>query len=194
MHWILFFLLVIAFAPMRLIINVWHSTLTDVQVRIFLWGVGINLRFRMLRAEAGRQVLFIDRHDHARPIRARPGQVRQGVSLLRAFFRSDTARRLLLRHIDLQSLQIAFRLGLANAARTAVLTGAIQVLQQMVPERMRKRICVYARPDFVREETLTQARCIVFFHLGTLLITAAMALAAYWLERRARTPQTVKEA
>lgn len=196
MRWLLMGLLLMLAAPVRVIADVWHSAMTDVHARIYLWGLRSDLRLRILTENQHRRYFFIDSSGRAHPVHARPGQVRRSVSMLRTLLRSDRLRRMLLRHIDLQALHVAVRLGLSSAARTAMLTGVVQVLQRMLPPRLRRRVRIAAQPDFLHEETLTQARCIVFFHLGILLVAAAMALIAYWLERwqQARHPQTVKEA
>lgn len=194
MRWLLLGVLLAVITPVRIVTDVWHHAVTDVHARIYLWGVRMDLKLRILRENKDWKVLLLTRQGQFKELRAKPGLVRQSAVSLKTFLRSDKARRFLLRHVDVQALHAWLRLSLSNAARTAMLTGALQVLQGMLPPAVRKRVRIRIQPDFMQHETLLQARCIVFFRLGTLLMTVAMVLAAYWMERRASAPQKVKEA
>lgn len=123
--------------------------------------------------------------------RITPGMPAQPKPLLRSlgsFLRSDRIRRLL--RLDGQfRLQALLRLGLDDAARTAILTGLLQQAARFLPRQADIRI----QPEFIGRTRL-QARCIVFLHLGTLLITAAMLLTAYVLEGREHPQPQPKEA
>lgn len=103
--------------------------------------------------------------------------------------RTDKARRFLVQHVELIVFQAMLHLGLASAASTAVYTGLLQLVTQLLPPKTDIRI----QPDF-RRPTRVQFRCIVFFHLGTLLITAGMLLWAYLLEAREHPIPRSKEA
>lgn len=113
----------------------------------------------------------------------------QFMRILGTILRTDKARRFLLRHITLVRLQAGVRLSLQDAARTAVLTGLLQQLARLLPQRVEVRV----RPEFLGPTRL-QGRCILFFHLGTIIITAAMALTAYLLEAREHPQPHPKEA
>lgn len=113
----------------------------------------------------------------------------QLMRLIGTALRTDKARLFLLRHVTLVCIQALLRLGLRDAARTAVCAGLLQQLAQLLPERADIRI----QPDFL-SPTRLQLRCILFFHLGTLIITAGMALVAYLLEAREHPKPHPKEA
>lgn len=123
--------------------------------------------------------------------RIAPGMPAQPKPLLRSLgslWRSDRARRLL--RLDGQfRLQAMLHLGLDDAAYTALLTGLLQQLARFLPQQADIRI----QPEFIGRTRL-QVRCIVFLHLGTLLITAAMLLTAYVLEGREHPQPQPKEA
>lgn len=114
---------------------------------------------------------------------------RQFIRLIGTFLRTDKARRFLLHHIHLVRLQALLRIGLSDAARTALLSGFLQQIARMLPARADIRI----QPDFLTPSRL-QVRCILFFHLGTILIAAAMVLMAYLLESREHPAPQTKEA
>ncbi|MBQ8312639.1 MAG: DUF2953 domain-containing protein [Clostridia bacterium] len=119
------------------------------------------------------------------------GMPAQPKSLLRSLgtlLRSNHARRLFRMDSQLR-LQALLRLGLDDAARTALLTGLLQQAARFLPHQADIRI----QPDFLGRTRL-QARCILFTHLGTLLITAAMLLTAYLLEGREHPQPQPKEA
>lgn len=113
----------------------------------------------------------------------------QVMRLIGTFLRTNKARRFLLHHIHLVRLQALLRIGLNDAARTALLSGFLQQIARMLPARADIRI----QPDFLTPTRL-QVRCILFFHLGTILIAAAMVLMAYLLERREHPVPQTKEA
>jgi len=114
---------------------------------------------------------------------------RQFMRLVGTLLRTDKARRFLFRPIHLVRLQALLRIGLHDAAHTALLSGLLQQFARMLPAHTDIRI----QPDFLTPTHL-QARCILFFHLGTLLIIAAMVLAAYLLESREHPAPQAKEA
>lgn len=109
--------------------------------------------------------------------------------LVGTLLRTDKARRFLLRHIHLVCLQALLRIGLRDAARTALLSGLLRQFAPMLPAHADVRV----QPDFLAATRL-QARCILFFHLGTILIIAAMVFAAYLLESREHPAPQAKEA
>lgn len=109
--------------------------------------------------------------------------------IIGTLLRTDKARRFLMRHTQITTFQMLLHLGLPSAASTAVCTGLLQLVAQLLPPKADIRI----QPDFCRP-TRAQVRCIVFFHLGTLLITAGMLLWAYLLEAREHPIPRSKEA
>jgi len=108
---------------------------------------------------------------------------RQLAKLFRIILRTERSRRFLHRHVKIIRLQALLCLGLSDAARTAVLTGFLQQLTYLLPDKADVRV----QPDFLAPTRL-KLRCILFFHLGTIFITAAIALAAH-LPRTCRRPR-----
>lgn len=106
----------------------------------------------------------------------------------KVFGRADHARRFLLKHIRLEEATLRLRLGLADAARTASVTGLIRCLSVAVPPALRRRVTVLAQPDFLSDQVAVSARCIVRVRLGTLLITGFMAALAFAMQRSAQPP------
>lgn len=113
----------------------------------------------------------------------------QFMRILGTLLRTDKARRFLFRHTHLLCLQALLRIGLHDAARTALLSGLLQQFTRILPAHADVRI----QPDFLTPTRL-QARCILFFHLGTILIIAAMVLTAYLLESREHPASQTKGA
>lgn len=146
---------------------VWDKGLS---VGIKVWGLG---RARPVATPASNQ--------------ASSGQ--RFLRILGTLLRTDRARRFLFRHVDIISVQGLLRLGLQSAAFTAVYAGLLQILAQLLPGKADIRV----QPDFLHPTRL-QLRCIVFFHLGTLLITAGMTLWAYYLETHEHPAPHPKEA
>ena len=94
--------------------------------------------------------------------------------------RTNHARRFLCKHITLVKLQAMLHLSLADAANTALATGMLRQIASLLPANADVRI----HPDFLHASSRLQARCILFFHLGTIVIAAGMVLLAWLLERR----------
>lgn len=113
----------------------------------------------------------------------------QRMRLLGTLLRTNHARRFLLRHTQLISFQALLRPGLQDAASTALLTGFLRQLSSLLPSKADVRI----QPNFTGTTQL-QARCILFFHLGTILVTAVMVLCAYVAESREHPLPHSKEA
>lgn len=99
--------------------------------------------------------------------------------LLALFRQADKARHYLLSHTKLERLDAHILLRTEDAARTALLTGAVRPLTQLPGSKI--RICV--QPDFFRPHSTLQLRCIIRWKLGTLLLTSMMLLAAYIRQR-----------
>lgn len=162
---LLLLLLLTFIAPVRLTL-LWDGGLTVIPS---IWGITFRPRITPA-AEA------------AHP----PAQV---LRIIGTALRTDRARRLLRKHVRLVTLQAMVHLSLTDAARTAVLTGLARQLAGLLPPQADVRIL----PDFTGG-TRVQARCIVFFHLGTILIIGVMVLWAYLLEAREHPQPQPKEA
>lgn len=159
-------LLVVFITPVQLTLH-WQQGL---ELRLRLWGVCLSRR--VPPPSTGQGV---------------PHQ--QFMRLLGTVLRTNKARRFLLRHTQFIRLQALISLGLQDAASTAILTGLLRQLAPLLPPKADVRV----QPNFIGP-TRVQARCILFFHLGTILITAAMGLAAYLLESREHPTPHPKEA
>ncbi|MBQ7851137.1 MAG: DUF2953 domain-containing protein [Clostridia bacterium] len=114
----------------------------------------------------------------------------QAIALLR---RADKTRRFLLRHTHLETLHARVQLGMSNAARTALLTGAARALTVMLPVPWRSRVRLHIQPDFIHDRTALQLRCIIRVKLGTLLITSAMLLAAFAAEKAVKAREAFRQ-
>ena len=97
-----------------------------------------------------------------------------GQRYLSALRSSDRAKAFLKRHTHIARLDALVLLRTGDAARTALLTGILRSITAAVPRR-RVRICI--QPDFFRDHSTVQIRCIIRWKLGTLLLTAGMLLA-----------------
>lgn len=159
-------LLVLFITPVQLTLH-WQQGL---ELRLSLWGIRLTRRVPP-------------------PSRGQGVPHQQFMRLLGAVLRTDRARRFLLRHTQFIRLQALISLGLQDAAATALVTGLLRQLAPLLPRKADVRV----QPNFIGP-THVQARCILFFHLGTILITAGMGLAAYLLESREHPAPHPKEA
>lgn len=162
-------LLVLLVTPLRcqLDLQVTHSV--RFRLHLFIWGIP----------------LLIDHSHQARPLPPpSPSGARQGIQLLRLSPHLRRPLQFLLRHTQWQTLQAQVLLSLHNPASGAVLCAFLQQISSLVAHKIthRARICVL--PDICRDESILALRCIIFLHLGTLVIAAVMALAA-WKETQA---------
>lgn len=154
--------------------------ITPVQVTL-RWQEGLHIGLRVWGVGIPRPAA-----KKAKPQGAHPGQA---MCLVKTALRADRARRFLWRHTRLVRLQALVTIGLQDAAGTALVTGLLRQLAALLPSNTDVRV----EPCFVGPSRV-QARCILFFHLGTILITAGMGLAAYLLEVRHHPLSRPKEA
>lgn len=154
--------------------------ITPVQLTLH-WQQGLDVCLRVWGIRLHRQV--------PPPAKGQGIPHQQFMRLLGTVLRTNKARRFLLKHTQLICLQALVCLGLQDAAATAVLTGLFRQLTPLLPKRADVRV----QPNFLGP-TQVQARCILFSHLGTILITAAMGLAAYFMESREHPTPHPKEA
>ena len=155
------------------------------------WGIGPDLRWRMEKTQQGHRLIRLGKSGAPKP---RAIQGKTTVRMLQALLRGNRARQLLFRGLSLQQLDVALSVSLDNAARTALTAGTLQSLWRALPCQWRRRARLQVRPDFLNQQGGVQARCMVFSHLGTLLITAAMLLLSYAMERAAHPAHPAKEA
>ena len=181
----------IIITPVRIAADIRFDRQTDADVTLRVWGVGHTFRIRTVRDRTGRHIILLPQKPLSPPRKAPDQQVQRGMILLGAFLRSNHARRYLARHIHVEKLHASVHLALSDAAKTASITGLLNGLVSLIPCRYRDRVRIRVMPDFFHDHITAGSRCILFSHLGTLLITAAMMLIALTLEAREhRHPQT----
>ncbi|MBQ8556329.1 MAG: DUF2953 domain-containing protein [Clostridia bacterium] len=163
-----------------------------VQARILLrfWGLSRTWRLRLVRTAQGHRLILAGQEGPPKPMHAGDIHGSRAERILGALRRADKARSFLLRHIQLRSLDALVQLRTGDAARTAILTGALRSACCLLPSPWQRRMHLRIVPEFFREHSTLQTRCILFFRLGTIIITTAMVLAAYLTQ----PAPTVKEA
>lgn len=147
-----------------------------------VWGLPFTLRTRTRRTRAGHRITILPRRQGERPHDAPPERVRSGLILLGALLRSNHGRAILWRGV--RRVDVAARLSLSDAARTAVASGALSGTFRTLPQEVRRRIHLRVTPDFFAQGGQVSGKCILFFHLGTLLAAAALLLSATMLEAK----------
>ena len=188
--WLILVLLLLI-TPLQARLTLRHAARTEGVLTLRAWGFSRDLRFRVAPTAQGRQLILEGKRVH--PVQAQPAQLRSALVSVGTFLRSDRARKFFLRHVELQELSISTQLCLDNAARTAMITGVFRTLYSLLPPAWRRRVRLYAAPDFLHTSSSAYLRCILFTHLGTLVITAAMLLIAWMLERREHRSDRPKE-
>jgi len=180
MWWILLILLLAA--PVRIQADIrWTEALT-VELLTRIWGLPLRRKLQILPTGKGHRMLM--QTENHQPHEPAADKLRRGMAALGTLLRTDRARRSLLRAIRLDRLDAQITVGLSDAAATALLTGLAAGLVRLLPPGMRKKTRIRLQPDFLQGKTSVLARCIIFFHLGSLLPAAAMALAAALSEAR----------
>lgn len=179
-------------APVTIRTDVHWQDAVDVVALVRVWGV--PMRFRRVLQRTGKGHRLFALHPTQPPQETPPPRIRRGMALVGALLRGDYARRFLAHHVHLRALDALAVLSLEDAAATAMLAGAARSLALLVPRRWRQRVRLRVQPGFPARKSSLRARCILSFRLGSLLVAAALALAAYALEAREhRVPLVSKE-
>ena len=55
----------------------------------------------------------------------------------------------------------------------------LRQIRLLIPANCREKVRIAIAPDFLHEQTVLAVRCIIFLHLGTIIVAAAMALTAW---------------
>ena len=191
--WLILFLLLIAPVTVRVDLHCVQSLRALIALRV--WGIGPSLRYCVIKTDQGHRLLHLDRHGNPKP-RTRPpsSSNKAALQILRQAFKTDLIRRYVFHGIALQQLDVALNISLDNAAQTALTAGGLQSVWRALPGAWRRKARLQVRPDFLNGQGGLQARCMVFFHLGTLFITAAMLLLSFALERIGRPVHPAEEA
>ena len=129
-------------------------------------------RFRILLRIWGIPLRF----DHSQaPLRPNPPsaqQLQKGKALLRALPKLKRPVRLLMRQTALEQLLVHVSIALRDPA-------FLRQIRLLIPASCREKVRIAIAPDFLHEQTVLAARCIIFLHLGTIIVAAAMALTAW---------------
>lgn len=136
-----------------------------------VWGVRVQVRFRLGRDAAGRLRLLSSRA--GRPERQTRGHGPALLRVLRAVAKGDKARLLLQKGISLRQLRIRAVIGGRDAARVARITGLFSALCACAPG-----LDASLRPDF-QGKTRIHIRCIACTRLGTLLAACALGALSF---------------
>lgn len=177
--------------PVTLRVDLRHKETTDALLALRCWGLGADLRFRLTTTDEGHRIFRVSRKGVEKPLRGSSGS---SGAMLHAVNRAHHARRVLLRGITLLRLDMALNVSLGDAARTALTAGAIQSLWRALPCHWRRRARLQVRPDFLNGRGSVQARCMVFFRLGTMIFAATLLLLSVLAEHAAQPVQPAKEA
>ena len=188
----LLLLYAVLITPLRLSVYASHEGETRLLVCVRAWGIPFTWRIRSQRLRSGR-VTTLFRKNHP-PMEAPPDTGRRVRVVAGAYLRSNRARAYFRGHVRLLSLEALVHIVLSDAAQTALTAGLLGALGRLLSLGMQGRVRVQVIPAFFHQQTTAQARCILFFRLGTILITAALAGAAYLLEKREHPPTRAKEA
>ena len=170
----LFFILVLLLAtPLRCQTDVqYRNHVTDICISIRVWGIPWRIRRRLPQQQH----------------KAKQVSLRQGKTLLRVFLRGQHVRKMLLKAV--QQADIHLLLSMEDAAATAMASGMLRTLVSCLP-RGRLRLHVY--PGFPAQPMAVQGRCMIFLHLGTILLSAVLALVAYALEAQQKSRKSQPE-
>ena len=180
MLWMLLILLLAT--PVRLTIEAHYAAGLTLQLLWRVWGLPFRRRIDWRRDAHGSHLLtqFEEQAPHEPPSE----QVRRFLVAMGTLLRTDKARRSFFRALMVRRLDARINMGLKDASSTAVAAGIMDALMLLLPQRIRQVARIRVTPDFLRQRTALQARCIIFFHLGSLLPAAAMTLAAAMMEAR----------
>ena len=149
------------------------------QMRLILRVAAFQHTWHLLRAAGSKQVFAAGKHG-MRALSHSGLSADRGRMLLALFRRADRARRFLLHHTHLDHLDAQLSLRTADAARTALITGALRGIAAQLPMRWHGKVRIRVLPEFLRTYTTMQLRCIIRLRLGTILLTAMMLLTAYF--------------
>ena len=185
---------ILLITPVTLRLDLRCGEVAEAMLAPRFWGLGPNLRFRLERTEQGRQVFRVSPSGRLIPLKAGASSARPVTTMLRTVLRGNRARQFFFRGASLSQLDVALNISLDNAARTALTAGSLQSVWHALPCAWRRRARLRVRPDFLGGRNSMRARCMVFFHLGTLFLTAALLLLSYLAERAARPVHPAKEA
>ena len=151
-----------------------HGTRFRILLRI--WGIPLRFDHPVFR-----EMMAALDHSQAplRPKAPSAQQLQKGKALLRALPKLKRSVRLLMRQTALEQLLVHVSIALRDPAATALTTAFLRQIRLLIPANCREKVRIAIAPDFLHEQTVLAARCIIFLHLGTIIVAAAMALTAW---------------
>lgn len=147
------------------------------QGRIVLSSLGLKYtwRLRLVRTASGHVLQRIGKSGKAEgpgmELHSSPAD-----AALKRLLHDQPAKRFLQKHVCLERIDAIIRIHFENAARTALVTGAVRSLIPLIPPALRAVTHLQLLPAFTPAQARLQGRCIVQFRLGTIIITALMLL------------------
>lgn len=175
---LLLLLLILCAAPVQVQADVCRADQTLLRLRLTCAHLTRQWRLKLVRTPSGHQLVAMGQaggeHTLA-PEQMHGSPAERIVTALRA---SEGARGYLLRHVRLAQLDASLRLHTEDATRTALCTGFLRAMTVLLPPAWRSRARIRITPDFTHARTILQARCILRFRLGTIIITSALLLAS----------------
>ena len=157
------------------------------QACLRIWRVPLHAGFRTSRAGNGLRIWLRGQRLDTPERPAPPVNPTRLKVLLGTLLRSDHARRMLLRGVHLRQGMLQARLSLRDAAKTALVCGAANLIQTFFPGKLRTEVL----PDFWSGHSAFALRLNLEVRLGTLVGAALLTLAAAVLE--ALEPRAKKE-
>lgn len=142
--------------------------------------IGFALRFdwKTVAGEKGLDVVMRYAGAHSKSTHSMRNINRQGVLNAKTVLQNKKLKKELLSYAAALHLQTEVRVGMQDAAATALVCGALSALLGCLPQ-IRARII----PEFRQQSFCMQAKCIASFRLGKLFASAAIYLRALAMQR-----------
>lgn len=140
------------------------------------FGVGISAfegRFALCQAERRLQKKHVASKKSKRAPRKKPADARKIIQSVKLY---APAARLALRHTRLELLSANARLSFSDAAHTALLTGSLRALLEIVGACLSAHTQTRVEPDFSGATTYVEVRGIASIELGYIILAALKAL------------------
>ena len=186
-------ILTVLFLPLRIQTDVHHGERRLMRISVTLAGVTRVWRLESRKGGKGREVILggglLNRSPHV--IQTSPKQNEWLKRSLRELRHNKPVRRFLRRHVHTQQLDIQLLLHTSTAAGTALATGMLRFLFSWLTAETLQRSRIRILPDFLRERSTLQARCIFSLRLGTILISAALLLLTRLTQGMKREAQAI---
>lgn len=164
---------------MTLQIDLRHDAQTRGRILLRVWKWRHVWHLALVRTAQGHQLVLADQPgEGAKPLSPAAMQGTLADHLLHTLNRAAKVRRYLFHHLLLERLDGMLCLRLEDAARCALISGTLQSATAWLPPAWRNQVRIRVLPDFFREHSTLQLRCILHLRLGTLLITGCMLLTA----------------